>query len=114
MFHDHADSIDRRSHSEIIQRYNRVIILLVAMCCLSIGIAIGAILRGIAGAGAADNRLIINHSEATPDALSAAFARAARQVEPSVVNIKVTQGEGHGVTNSEGTGSGIIVDATGF
>src|SRR5262249_2049662 len=100
-------------HSEIIQRYNRVIILLVAMCCLSIGIAIGAILRGIA-AGAADNRLIINHSEPTPDALSAAFARAARQVEPSVVNIKVTQGEGHGVTNSEGTGSRIIVDATGF
>jgi len=90
--------------------------MLVAICCLSLGIAIGAIVRGIAGAGAGadDNRLNISHSDPQPDALSSAFARAARLVEPSVVNIKVTQGEGRGIAGSEGTGSGIIVDSAGF
>jgi len=114
MFHDDTSLYNRRSHSALVQRYNRVIIMLVAMCCLSLGIAIGAILRGIAGARAEDNRLLISHSEPPADALSAAFARAARLVEPSVVNIKVTQGEGHGITGTEGTGSGIIVDPSGF
>jgi serine protease Do len=88
--------------------------MLVAMCCLSMGIAIGALLRGVVGAGSSDNKLVISNSNPAPDALSAAFARAARLVEPSVVNIKVTQGEGHGITASVGTGSGIIVDPAGF
>src|SRR5262245_52036 len=114
MFQDQRDSYDRRSNRELVQRYNRVIIMLVAICCLSLGIAIGAVLRGIAGAGADDNRLMISHSDPQPDALSAAFSRAARLVEPSVVNIKVTQGEGRGIAGSEGTGSGIIVDSSGF
>src|SRR5262249_32164937 len=113
MLHHQQGSCDSRSHSEIVRRYNRVILMLVAMCCLSVGIAIGAILRGI-GAGADDSRLSINHANPAPDALSAAFSRAARLVEPSVVNIKVTQGETRGISGSEGTGSGIIVDSAGF
>jgi serine protease Do len=84
------------------------------MCCLSIGIAVGAVMRGIAGARSEDNRLVINHSDLAPDSLSAAFARVARQVEPSVVNIKVTQGAGHGIAGPEGTASGMIIDPTGF
>ena len=114
MFEDQRDTYDRRSHGEVVQRYNRVILLLVAMCCLSMGIAIGALLKGVVGAGSIDNKLVISNSSPAPDALSAAFTRAARLVEPSVVNIKVTQGEGHGITGSVGTGSGIIVDPTGY
>jgi serine protease Do len=46
--------------------------------------------------------------------LSAAFARVARQVEPSVVNIKLIQGGGHGIAGPEGTASGMIIDPAGF
>jgi len=114
MFEDQREAYDRRSHSEVVQRYNRAIILLVAMCCLSMGIAIGALLRGVVGAGSIDNKLVISNSNSAPDALSAAFTKAARLVEPSVVNIKVAQGEGHGIAGSVGTGSGIIVDPAGY
>jgi serine protease Do len=114
MFHDYSDLNDGRSNGDVVRRYNRVIIMLVAMCCLSLGIAVGAVLRGIAGARAEDDRLIINHSEMAPDSLSAAFTRVARQVEPSVVNIKVTQGGGHGIAGPEGTASGMIIDPAGF
>jgi len=78
------------------------------------GIAIGALLRGVVGAGSIDNKLVISNSNSAPDALSAAFTKAARLVEPSVVNIKVAQGEGHGIAGSVGTGSGIIVDPAGY
>jgi len=114
MFEDQRELYDCRSHSEVVQRYNRAIILLVAMCCLSMGIAIGALLRGVVGAGSIDNKLVISNSNSAPDALSAAFTKAARLVEPSVVNIKVAQGEGHGIAGSVGTGSGIIVDPAGY
>ena len=73
-------------------RHNRVVIVLVALCCLSAGMAIGATLRGIA-ARAEDNRLTASTTTLAPDALSAAFARVAGQVEPTVVNIKVSDGE---------------------
>jgi serine protease Do len=89
----------------------RVVIVLVALCCLSMGIAIGAVAHGIAGAKADDNRLTINSAAVTPDSLSAAFARVAEQVEPSVAHIKVYESE---VYPREGTGSGVIVNASGY
>jgi serine protease Do len=75
------------------------------------GIAIGAVVQGITGARAEDNRLTINSAAPTPDSLSAAFARVAEQVEPSVAHIKVYESE---VYPREGTGSGVIVNASGY
>ena len=43
--------------------------------------------------------------------LSAAFARAAEQVEPSVAHIKVYESE---ALSREGAGSGVIVNSAGF
>ncbi|MFY9570080.1 MAG: hypothetical protein WAV20_01600, partial [Blastocatellia bacterium] len=70
-------------------RHMRVIVLLVAVCCLSIGIAVGAMVRGIARAKSEDNRLAISNARITPDVLSVSFARAAGDVEPCVAHIKV-------------------------
>src|SRR6185503_18585981 len=89
----------------------RTIILLVALCCLSTGIAIGVIVHGAARATSDDNRLTINGRPAVADALSASFARAARDVEPCVAHIRVWESE---VYAREGTGSGVIVNAAGF
>src|SRR5712692_1982801 len=92
-------------------RYARVIIILIAICCLSIGIAVGAIMSGIARAGASDNRLTISSAPSSPDTLSVSFARAARDVEPCVAHIRVWESE---VSAREGTGSGVIVNPAGF
>jgi len=87
-----------------------VILVLVAICCLSIGAAVGAIVSGI-GAKAEDDRLTIRNSVTTADALSVTFARVARDVEPSVAHIKVFESE---ALSREGAGSGVIVNAAGF
>jgi serine protease Do len=111
------ENVDAKADSKAITtrlRQNRVLLLLVAMCCLSIGIAIGAIARGIAGAKSDDKFITVSHSAFTPDALSAAFARVAEQVEPSVVNIKVIEGEERSIFAREGTGSGVIVSPAGY
>ena len=93
-------------------RQTRVILVLVAICCLSIGAAVGAIVSGIAsGARAEDNQLTIKNSVITPDALSVTFARVARDVEPSVAHIKVYESE---ALSREGAGSGVIVNSAGF
>lgn len=97
------------SHSD--SRHPRAIITLVAVCCLSIGIAVGAVVRGISPANAEDNRLTIATAATTPDALSVTFARVARDVEPTVAHIKVYESE---VYAREGTGSGVIVNSAGF
>ena len=89
----------------------RLTLILMALCCMSMGIAIGAIFRGIAGATPDDNRLRVSTAPATPDTLSAAFARAASQVEPCVAHIKVAESEW---STREGTGSGVIVNSAGF
>lgn len=102
-----ADHLDSYSTS----RHTRVIVMLVAICCLSIGAAVGAIVSGITRAKSEDNRLTINSASVTPDALSVTFARVARDVEPSVVHIKVYESE---VYAREGAGSGVIVNSTGF
>ncbi len=102
-----ADHFDSYSTS----RHTRVILILVAICCLSIGAAVGAIVSGIAGAKSDDNRLTIKSAPVTPDALSVTFARVARDVEPSVAHIKVYQSE---VYAREGAGSGVIVNSAGF
>jgi serine protease Do len=110
--------------------YSRLVITLIAVTCLSMGIAIGAIVRGVAGAKedpqlvsrgdraesalSASNRLSISESSASPDSLSAIFARVALEVEPSVVHIKVTQGDERTVFARAGTGSGVIVNSAGF
>jgi serine protease Do len=114
-------------------RHTRVVVMLVAVCCLSIGIAVGAIVSGIARAKSGDNRLTetsaavtpevmstalsednhlsISSSPTTPDALSLVFARVSRDVEPCVAHIKVYESE---VYAREGTGSGVIVNSAGF
>ncbi|HYP25545.1 MAG TPA: trypsin-like peptidase domain-containing protein [Blastocatellia bacterium] len=105
-----ADAID----SVQTPRHIRIIILLVALCCLSIGVAIGAVARGVVGAKSEDNRLSISHSAVTPDSLSAIFAKVSDQVEPAVVNIKISEGEDRAPFSREGTGSGVIVNSAGF
>jgi serine protease Do len=92
-------------------RHTRVILALVALCCLSIGIAIGAVAHGIAGAKSDDYRPASNSNALSPDALSASFARVAEQVEPCVAHIKVFESE---ISQREGTGSGVIVNAAGY
>ena len=89
----------------------RAITMLIAVFCLSIGVAIGAIARGVVSAGPGDNRVTISTAAVTADSLSASFARAAEQVEPSVAHIKVFDTEFY---TREGSGSGVIVNPTGF
>jgi serine protease Do len=71
------------------------------------------VVQGNAGAESSDNRLTINQGPAQADALSLAFAKVAEQVEPSVVNITVRQGDRR-LGAREGTGSGVIVNTSGF
>ena len=92
-------------------RHTRVVLALVALCCLSIGIAIGAIAHGSAGAKSDDNRLAINNTLLSPETLSASFSRVAEQVEPCVAHIRVFESE---VYQREGTGSGVIVNPAGY
>ena len=99
-----------RVDSYATSRSTRVILVLVAICCLSIGAAVGAIVSGI-GAKAEDDRLTIRNSVTTADALSVTFARVARDVEPSVAHIKIYQSE---ALAREGAGSGVIVNSAGF
>jgi serine protease Do len=110
MFETKEEPTSLRSEQFIVARYNRIILILVAVCCLSIGIAVGAVVHGIAGA--TDNRLSISNATFTPDSLSASFARVAAQVEPCVVHIKVSYTDkkyGRGAT-----GSGVIVNSQGY
>src|SRR5438309_4970616 len=102
-----------RDHSErySTSRHTRVVVMLVAVCCLSIGITVGALVHGIARAKSEDNRLSISNAPTTPDALSLVFARVSRDVEPCVAHIKVYESE---VYSREGTGSGVIVNSAGF
>src|SRR5262252_9543624 len=88
-----------------------VVLMLMAFCCVSVGIGIGAIAGGIAGASHDENRLAISHDPVTPDSLSAAFARVSEAVEPSVVHIKVYES---GIRPHELAGSGVIVNQSGF
>jgi serine protease Do len=100
-----------RQESIPLARHTRVVLILVALCCLSMGIAIGAVVHGIAGAKSDDNRLAINNARLAPDTLSASFSRVAEQVEPSVAHIKVYESE---VYQREGTGSGVIINPAGY
>ncbi len=94
-----------------LMRRTRIVVIAVALCSLSMGIAIGAIVRGTSSATGDDHRLSITNGTASADSLSATFARVAEQVEPSVVHIKVYESE---VFAREGTGSGVIVNASGY
>jgi serine protease Do len=88
--------------------HRRVVMSLVALLCLAVGIAIGAVMRG-ASLAREDNRLTISNGRPAMDALSASFARVAQDVEPCVVNIKMSNGY-----QLEGTGSGVIVNPDGY
>jgi serine protease Do len=101
-------------------RQPRVILMLAAIYCLTFVIAAGGSappqsptkgVRGIPGAKSEDYRITISNTPATPDALSAVFARVAGNVEPCVAHIKVYESE---VYAREGTGSGVIVNSAGF
>lgn len=97
-------------------KQRRAMLMMGALCCLSIGIAIGALLRGGVGVATAtltDNRLTISNAPTTPDSLSLIFAKVAAQVEPCVVNIKVADNEDRAFAR-EGTGSGVIVNSQGY
>ena len=132
-----------------LSHHRRVVMLLGALLCLSVGIAIGAVMRGAGAARGEDNRLTLSNGPAadvfalgsllgyaltgTPpfgegradavvyrvvheppelaaiDALSASFARVAQDVEPCVVNIKMSN-----AYQLDGTGSGVIVNPDGY
>lgn len=115
MIDNRNESLSRLTKPFALAKPSRALLLMGAVCCLSIGIAIGAVLRGMTVATATnpDNRLTISNSASAPDALSLTFARVASQVEPSVVNIKVSDNEDRAFAR-EGTGSGVIVNASGF
>ncbi|HKQ07403.1 MAG TPA: trypsin-like peptidase domain-containing protein [Blastocatellia bacterium] len=89
--------------------HRRVVMVLVALLCLSVGIAVGAVLRGASLARGTDSHLSPGNPRAAMDALSASFARVAQEVEPCVVNIKMSNGY-----QLEGTGSGVIVNPDGY
>jgi serine protease Do len=107
MYQPSRERFDNHSNAS----HARLTLTLVAVTCLSLGVAVGVIANGIARAKAEDNRLTISNSTMTPDALSAVFARVARDVEPCVAHIKVYESE---VYVREGTGSGVIVNSAGF
>jgi serine protease Do len=115
MIDNRKESLSRLTKPFALAKQSRALLLMGAVCCLSIGIAIGAVLRGLTVATATnpDNRLTISNTSSAPDALSITFARVASQVEPSVVNIKVSDNEDRAFAR-EGTGSGVIVNASGF
>lgn len=96
-------------------KQTRAMLLMGALCCLCVGIAIGSMIRGlgVATATLTDNRLTISNTPTTPDSLSLIFARVAAQVEPCVVNIKVSDNDDRAFAR-EGTGSGVIVNSQGF
>ncbi|PYP82380.1 MAG: peptidase S1 [Blastocatellia bacterium AA13] len=94
-------------------RHNRIVVMLAAMCCLSTGIAIGLGIKGFS-ANAEDNRLTASNAATTPDALSVAFTKVAGSVEPTVVHIKVSEGDERTLMPREGAGSGVIVNPSGF
>ncbi|HKY06337.1 MAG TPA: trypsin-like peptidase domain-containing protein [Blastocatellia bacterium] len=106
--------VSNQTQSPATRRYMRVIITLVAFCFLSLGVAVGALMRNVASVGAEDNRLEISKGAATADSLSAVFARVSEMVEPSVVNIKVSEGDDRLISPREGTGSGVLVNSSGF
>ena len=89
--------------------HRRIVMLLVALLCLAVGIALGAVMRGAGSARSEDNRLAISNTRPAIDALSSSFAHVAQEVEPCVVNIKMSNGY-----QLEGTGSGVIVNPAGY
>ncbi len=108
---DRSEATINRDKSIPVRVHNRVVMTLIALCCLSIGIAIGAVAQRGANATAEDNRLSISNTQVNPDSLSAMFARVSKKVEPAVVYIKVYMGETLG---REGAGSGVIVNPAGY
>jgi serine protease Do len=107
----HEEHAGETTKTSKIPDRTRVIIILVALCCLLAGISIGAVLRGVVDANLEDFKLSISKRPLTPDSLSAAFSRVADQVEPSVVYVKVTRGK-RGL--QEISGSGVIVHTSGY
>ncbi|HYM00165.1 MAG TPA: trypsin-like peptidase domain-containing protein, partial [Blastocatellia bacterium] len=114
MFHNSRNLNNVPEGFVSVRQHNRTVIVLVAVCCLSIGIAIGAVVRGTAGAKGDDNHLTITETTVNPDELSAAFAKAASRVEPCVVHIGVTDDQSIASFAHEDTGSGIIVNSAGY
>ena len=100
-----------RQESVPLARHTRVVLILVALCCLSIGIAIGAVLNEGAGAKSDDNHAALSAARPASDLPSASFSRVAEQVEPSVAHIKVYESE---IYSREGTGSGVIINPAGY
>ncbi len=113
-------------------RRKRALILTLFAGVLLCGIAIGMVLSGGVSAGQESHLIQVNHAEPSPTpalsaaaALSEAFAEVARKVEPAVVHIETESSsdlKNSGPSDSlrrwnrprRGTGSGVIVDASGF
>ena len=104
----------KRVETVPLPHHNRIVIMLVALSCLLMGVALGAVLRGISSATSEDHRIRISSTSASPDELSAAFARVAQRVEPTVVNISVREFAERSAFGREGTGSGVIVNPAGY
>ncbi len=110
---DKAETFTDHQEKAASRRQLRLVLILVAVSCLSIGVAVGSLVHTFAGETPNDNRLSISTTPITPDALSARFAQVAAQVEPAVVHIKVWDNDNRAFAR-EGTGSGVIVNAQGY
>jgi serine protease Do len=110
---DRPETFTENLEKSASRKHTRIILVLVAVSCLSIGVAVGSLIHTFAGETPTDNRLSINTQPITPDALSSRFAQVAAQVEPAVVNIKVWDNNNRAFAR-EGTGSGFIVNAQGY
>jgi serine protease Do len=108
---DRSEAANNQEQKIPVRVHNRVVITLIAITCLSIGVAIGAVSQRAANATVDDNRVAISNTQVSPDMFSAIFARVAKRVEPSVVYIRVFLGDTFG---REGAGSGVIVNPAGY
>ena len=97
---DRSDNVKAdRVESASVSSHTRIIVMLVALCCLCMGIAIGAIMRGIAGAKPEDNRLSISNSPVNPDSLFLGDGNDGTSTDQRRCN-DVTQSSEHGASSS--------------
>ena len=97
---------------ERVARQQRIVIGSMMVATLFLGVLIGAVITRGAFADP-DNRIVISSTGPVADNLSASFASAASIVEPAVVHIDVSEGEGR-LGDREVKGSGVLVTETGY
>ncbi|HEY7545767.1 MAG TPA: hypothetical protein VID27_12825, partial [Blastocatellia bacterium] len=76
---DRSEAANNQEQKIPVRVHNRVVITLIAITCLSIGVAIGAVSQRAANATVDDNRVAISNTQVSPDMFSAIFARVAKR-----------------------------------